>query len=118
MEPPSRTRALRHRRPPSSIDMPTMHRPPSAPPPRAGSPPLPLPLQSAARAPLPCAVYACPPHASLLRAPKDGLGAALTLLGFIADFYAPSARHVVEVDGGYHARRVTADARQIASSPA
>ena len=34
------------------------------------------------------------------------------LLGFIADFYAPSARLVVEVDGGYHARRVTADARR------
>ena len=34
------------------------------------------------------------------------------LLGFIADFYAPSARLVVEVDGGYHARRVTADGRR------
>jgi very-short-patch-repair endonuclease len=34
------------------------------------------------------------------------------LLGFIADFYAPSARLVVEVDGGYHAHRVTADARR------
>ncbi len=34
------------------------------------------------------------------------------LLGFIADFYAPSARLVVEVDGGYHARRVSADARR------
>jgi very-short-patch-repair endonuclease len=34
------------------------------------------------------------------------------LLGFIADFYAPSARLIVEVDGGYHARRVTADARR------
>jgi len=34
------------------------------------------------------------------------------LLGFIADFYAPSARLVVEVDGGYHARRATADARR------
>ena len=34
------------------------------------------------------------------------------LLGFIVDFYAPSVRLVVEVDGGYHARRVTADARR------
>ena len=34
------------------------------------------------------------------------------LLGFIADFYAPSARLIVEVDGGYHARRVRADARR------
>jgi len=34
------------------------------------------------------------------------------LLGFIADFYAPSARLIVEVDGGYHAHRVTADARR------
>ena len=34
------------------------------------------------------------------------------LLGFIADFYAPSARLIVEVDGGYHARRVTADTRR------
>ena len=34
------------------------------------------------------------------------------LLGFIADFYAPSARLIVEVDGTYHARRVTADARR------
>ncbi|MEI9952300.1 MAG: endonuclease domain-containing protein [Pseudomonadota bacterium] len=34
------------------------------------------------------------------------------LLGFIADFYAPSARLIVEVDCGYHARRVTADARR------
>jgi very-short-patch-repair endonuclease len=34
------------------------------------------------------------------------------LLGFVADFYAPSARLIVEVDGGYHARRVTADARR------
>ena len=36
----------------------------------------------------------------------------IPLLGFIADFYAPSVRLVVEVDGGYHARRVTADARR------
>ena len=34
------------------------------------------------------------------------------LLGFISDFYAPSARLIVEVDGGYHARRVSADARR------
>ena len=34
------------------------------------------------------------------------------LLGFIADFYAPSARLIVEVDGGYHTRRVAADARR------
>ena len=34
------------------------------------------------------------------------------LLGFIADFYAPSVRLVVEVDGGYHARRVSADERR------
>jgi len=34
------------------------------------------------------------------------------LLGFIADFYAPNARLIVEVDGGYHARRVGADARR------
>ena len=39
------------------------------------------------------------------------------LLGFIADFYAPSARLVVEVDGGYHARRVTADARRAVDEP-
>ena len=34
------------------------------------------------------------------------------LLGFIADFYAPSLRLIVEVDGGYHARRTSADARR------
>jgi very-short-patch-repair endonuclease len=34
------------------------------------------------------------------------------LLGFIADFYAPSVRLIVEVDGGYHARRASADARR------
>ena len=34
------------------------------------------------------------------------------LLGFIADFYAPSARLVVEVDGGYHERRASADERR------
>jgi len=34
------------------------------------------------------------------------------LLGFIADFYAPIARLIVKLDGSYHARRVTADARR------
>ena len=31
---------------------------------------------------------------------------------FIVDFVAPAARLAVEVDGGYHARRRTADARR------
>jgi len=31
---------------------------------------------------------------------------------FIVDFFASSARLVVEVDGGYHARRIAADARR------
>jgi len=31
---------------------------------------------------------------------------------FIADFVAPAARLVVEVDGGYHTRRRAADARR------
>ncbi len=31
---------------------------------------------------------------------------------FIADFFAPAARLVVEVDGGFHARRAVADARR------
>jgi very-short-patch-repair endonuclease len=31
---------------------------------------------------------------------------------FIADFVAPAARLVVEVDGGYHSRRRAADARR------
>jgi very-short-patch-repair endonuclease len=31
---------------------------------------------------------------------------------FVADFAAPAARLVVEVDGGYHARRWAADARR------
>ncbi len=31
---------------------------------------------------------------------------------FIADFCAPAARLIVEVDGGYHARRAGADARR------
>ena len=34
------------------------------------------------------------------------------VLGFIVDFLAPSIRLVVEVDGGYHARRAGADARR------
>jgi len=34
------------------------------------------------------------------------------LHGFIADFYAPSARLIVEVYGGYHARRKAADCRR------
>ena len=38
------------------------------------------------------------------------------LLGrFIADFCAPAARLVVEVDGGYHAERARADARRDAA---
>jgi very-short-patch-repair endonuclease len=31
---------------------------------------------------------------------------------YIVDFVAPAARLVLEVDGAYHARRVTADARR------
>jgi adenine-specific DNA-methyltransferase len=31
---------------------------------------------------------------------------------FIADFVAPAARIVVEIDGGYHAQRRSADARR------
>jgi very-short-patch-repair endonuclease len=31
---------------------------------------------------------------------------------YIVDFLAPSARLIVEVDGGYHSRRVAADARR------
>jgi very-short-patch-repair endonuclease len=34
------------------------------------------------------------------------------VLGFIVDFLAPSVRLIVEVDGGYHARRKSADARR------
>jgi len=36
----------------------------------------------------------------------------VALLGFIADFYAPSGRLIVEVDGGYHAGRMSADKRR------
>lgn len=31
---------------------------------------------------------------------------------YIADFLAPAVRVIVEVDGGYHARHLTADARR------
>jgi very-short-patch-repair endonuclease len=31
---------------------------------------------------------------------------------YIADFAAPSVRLIVEIDGGYHAQRVVADARR------
>jgi very-short-patch-repair endonuclease len=34
------------------------------------------------------------------------------VLGFIVDFLAPSVRLIVEVDGGYHARRKSADERR------
>jgi len=34
------------------------------------------------------------------------------LLGFIVDFFAPSVRLVIEVDGGYHAQRLSADSRR------
>ena len=34
------------------------------------------------------------------------------VLGFIVDFLAPSVRLIIEVDGGYHAQRVRADARR------
>ena len=33
----------------------------------------------------------------------------VVLLGFIVDFFAPSERLVVEVDGGYHVQRRRAD---------
>ncbi len=33
------------------------------------------------------------------------------LRGYIVDFYASRARLIVEVDGGYHVERVTADGR-------
>ncbi len=49
-----------------------------------------------------------------LRAGKLGVEVRrLVVLGeFIADFVVPSARLVIEVDGGYHRRRATADARR------
>ena len=41
------------------------------------------------------------------------LGVAFRRLGgFIADFAAPCARLVIEVDGGYHSQRERADARR------
>jgi very-short-patch-repair endonuclease len=36
----------------------------------------------------------------------------MPVLGFIVDFIAPSARLVVEIDGGYHVERVQADAKR------
>jgi very-short-patch-repair endonuclease len=45
------------------------------------------------------------PHGCVVSSP-------VVIRRFIVDFVAPSARLVVEVDGGYHARRVTADARR------
>ena len=50
-----------------------------------------------------------------LRASKLGVPfrrQVVLLNRFIADFYAPSARLVVEVDGGYHTERRAADARR------
>jgi very-short-patch-repair endonuclease len=50
-----------------------------------------------------------------LRAGKLGVSfrRQVPVLGrFIADFLAPEVRLVVEVDGVYHARRVSADARR------
>ncbi len=41
-----------------------------------------------------------------------GFRRQLVIGDFIADFAAPSRRLVVEVDGGYHARRADADARR------
>ena len=57
------------------------------------------------------------PEARLWRALRSSrLGVAfrrqVPLLGFIADFYAPSARLIVEADGGYHAGRLSADERR------
>ena len=48
---------------------------------------------------------------------RNQLGAAFrrqVVIGnrYIADFLAPIVKLVVEVDGGYHRRRVTADARR------
>ena len=36
----------------------------------------------------------------------------VVLLGYIVDFFAPTARLVVEVDAGYHARTRKADGRR------
>ena len=64
-------------------------------------------------------------HRSALNGPEQALWAELrgcrlgvwfrrrVVIGrFIADFVAPSGRLVVEVDAGYHATRVAADARR------
>ncbi len=49
-----------------------------------------------------------------LRGSRLGVGfrRQLVIGRYIADFAAPSRRLVVEVDGGYHAQRVVADARR------
>ncbi|MBE7479393.1 MAG: DUF559 domain-containing protein [Polyangiaceae bacterium] len=49
-----------------------------------------------------------------LRAKKLGVEVRrqVVLGNYIADFVVPSARLVIEVDGGYHCRRVAADARR------
>ncbi len=49
-----------------------------------------------------------------LRGSQLGVGfrRQLPIGRYIADFAAPSARLVVEVDGGYHAGRVRGDARR------
>ena len=49
-----------------------------------------------------------------LRGSRLGVGfrRQVPLGRYIADFVAPSAKLVVEVDGGYHAGRVGADARR------
>jgi very-short-patch-repair endonuclease len=54
---------------------------------------------------------------TLVGAARVAVGAAVSAAGaprgrFIADFYAPRARVVVEVDGGWHSRRGAADARR------
>jgi very-short-patch-repair endonuclease len=53
-----------------------------------------------------------------LNAGKSGVAfrRQVVVLGrYIADFLAPSLKLIVEVDGGYHARRVSADARRDAT---
>jgi very-short-patch-repair endonuclease len=56
-------------------------------------------------------------EARLWRALRSGqLGVSfrsqVPVLGFIVDFLAPSVRLIVEVDGGYHERRQSTDARR------
>ena len=64
-------------------------------------------------------------HRSWLNGPEQALWAELrggrlgvwfrrqvVLGGYIADFVAPAARLVIEVDGGYHVERAAADARR------